>query len=188
MEKYQLLRTPIPSIKVDDSACDVDDLAKCGGVQVSVPGTDSWAALVQRAVDSEWTGIEALAGFDGTVAEAVRNNYAAYGQEVADTLMSVRTWDTQEDAQRTFASLDARLGEGTSRLMEQLAGPSAGDGGSGQPAATEGALRYEVLDVDFLFVQGNLTRPIVDDDLAALLGVEKRTRVPLRRVAEAVGP
>lgn len=185
MRKYQLLRTPIPSIKVDDSACDIDDLAKCGGVQVSVPGTDSWAALVQRAVDSEWTGIEALAGFDGTVAEAVRINYAAHGQEVADTLMSVRTWDTQEDAQRTFASLDARLGEGTSRLMEQLAGPSGG-GGSGEPAATKGALRYEVLDVDFLFVQGSLTRPLTKE-LAAVVGVEPGARVPLRRVADAVG-
>lgn len=165
MDSYQLLRRPIASIKIDDSACDVNDLAKCGGIQVSVPGGDSWAALVERAVASEWVGIEALGGFDGTVAEAVRHNYAAFGQAVADTLMSVRTWQLSADTQRTFAAADAQLGEGTSILD---------------------SADYEILDVDFLFVQGTLTRPITDGGLAALLGIELGARVPLSEVAEAV--
>ncbi|MDO5677776.1 MAG: hypothetical protein Q4G35_09770 [Propionibacteriaceae bacterium] len=171
MVNYQLLRTPIQAIAVDDSACDVNDLAVCGGVQVTVPGTEPWADFVRRAADSDWTGIEALAAFDGTVADAVRENFAAFGQEVRDSLMSVRTWDLEKDAQRTFAWADARLGDGTSALQEELDG---------------GGLRYEILDVHFLFRQGDLTRPVTDASLLELLGVEKRTRVPLGQVVDAV--
>ncbi|GAA4895157.1 hypothetical protein GCM10025789_10750 [Tessaracoccus lubricantis] len=172
MEKFQLLRTPIRSIVVDDSACDVNDLAVCGGVQVTVPATEGWADLVQRAVDSDWTGIEALAGIDGTVADVVRRNASAHGQEVSDTVMSVRTWDLEADTQRTFAVVDCGFGEGTTRFEERL---------------DDGSPRYEILDVNFLFRQGDLTR-VSDDELARRLSVALGDRVPLRTVADAVAP
>ncbi|MCG6568170.1 hypothetical protein ACX1DX_09350 [Tessaracoccus sp. Y36] len=169
MESLPLLRTPIRSIVVDDSACDVNDLAVCGGVQVTVPATGSWAELVDRAVGSDWTGIEALAGLPGTVADVVRRNATAHGQQAADTVMSVRTWDLEADAQRTFAAVDCGFTDGSSRFQEELA--------AGSP-------RYEILDVSFLFRQGDLTR--AGAEVAALLNVGLGERVPLRTVADAV--
>ncbi|NHB84941.1 hypothetical protein G7085_10880 [Tessaracoccus sp. HDW20] len=93
---------PITGMEVDDSACEVDDLAFCGGVQVRVPATDSWGDLVEHAVASDWVGIEALAAVPGTVADAVTTDATAHGQSVSDTLSSVRTWDLATDQQRSF--------------------------------------------------------------------------------------
>ncbi len=171
MASYELLRTPITGIVVDDSACESDDLAFCGGVQVTVPATDSWAGFVARAVDSEWVGIEALAGIPGTVADAVRGNAAAHGQSIADTLASVRTWDRSTDAQRTIPVADLELRDGGSPLSEPM---------------PDGTARYELLEATFLFRQGDLTGPIRDAHLAALLGIDEGERVPLTTVRDAM--
>ncbi len=170
MQTYPDRALSIPAITVDDSACDVDDLAVCGGVEVTVPAGEEWDVLVARAVADDWVGIEALSGISGTVADAVRRNASRFGASVADVVTSVRTWDRTQDAQRTFAAVDCGFGEGISRFVE------AADGGE----------RYEILDVVFLFRQGDLTRPIADADLAAALGVEPGDRVPLRVVRDAL--
>ncbi|MHA6523337.1 hypothetical protein [Tessaracoccus sp. G1721] len=161
---------PIAGFVIDDSACETDDLAFCGGVQVTVGADEAWDELVERAVAEGWTGIEALAGIPGTVADVVRVNGAAHGQAVADTLASVRTWDRAADAQRTFPVVDCGFVEGGSRFQEQL-----GDGGP----------RYQLLDVAFLFRQGDVSRPVVDSVLAGALSVAVGARVPLADVRAA---
>lgn len=161
----------ITGIIVDNSACEVNDLAPCGGVQVTVPSSEEWDALTARAVDSDWVGIEALSGIGGTVGEVVRSNVAAHGQAVADTVISVRTWDRASDAQRTLPLVGCGFGPGTSRMMEVL---------------PDGSERFEILDVAFLFKQGDLTTPIRDEALAVALGVAVGGRVPLAAVREAV--
>ena len=171
MRKFPQLHAPITGIVVDESACETDDLAFCGGVQVTVPATESWDALVARAVASDWRGIEALSGLTGTVADAVRDNYTAHGQGVGDVLYSVRTWDRSADAQKTFPMSDLGLISGGSRLQEKL---------------TDGSLRFEILDVAFLFRQGDLTTPIPDEALAALVGLSEGGRAKLTAVREAV--
>lgn len=158
-------------IVVDDSACEVDDLAPCGGVTVTVPGDQGWDELVALAVESSWPGIEALSGIRGDVAEVVRANVTAHGQNAADVVASVRTWDRSTDAQRTLAWGDCRFGPGTSSLQEQL---------------PDGRDRYEILDVALLFKQGDLTAPVRDEELAASLGVAPGERVPLGTVREAL--
>jgi UDP-N-acetylmuramate dehydrogenase len=161
---------PIAGFVVDASACDVDDLAFCGGVQVTVAAGEPWSAVVGRAVAEGWTGVEALAGVSGTVADAVRANAAAHGQGVADTVAAVRTWDRAADAQRTFAAVDCAFVDGGSRFQERLA---------------DGARRYELLDVAFLFRQGDYSAPIVDEVLAGALAVAVGARVPLADVRAA---
>lgn len=167
MERPQL----IPDLLVDDSACEVDDLAYCGGVQVRVPGDAAWSELIERAVESGWVGLEALGGLDGTVADAVRVNWAAYGYSVADTVASVRTWDLDRETQTTMPAVDCRFVHGSSRLMEVL---------------VDQTLRYEILDATFLFKQGDLTAPIRDKALAELVGVAVGARVAPGVVRDAV--
>lgn len=159
--------TPPPGILVDDSACQVDDLSPCGGVTVRTPAEQGWDEFVDLAVASSWPGLETLAGAAGTVAEAVRDNVARHGQEVSDVVASVRTWDRAEDRQRTLAWGDCRFGPRRSRLQETL---------------PDGALRYDVLEVSWLFKLGDLTSPVRDPELARLLDVEPGTRVPLPEV------
>ncbi len=171
MVNLRKLNTPITDIIIDDSACEVDDLVPCGGVQVTVPAGDGWDAFVARAVASDWVGIEALSGIEGTVGDVVRTNAAAHGQAVADTVFSVRTWDRSTDAQKTFPLSGCNFGPGSSRLQETL---------------DDGSERFEIMDIAFLFKQGDLTTPIRDEALAEALGIDVDGRVPLETVREAV--
>lgn len=166
--------TPPPGILVDDSACHPDDLSPCGGVTVRTPGGQDWDELVDLAVTSSWPGLEALGGAAGTVAEAVRDNVIRRGQQAADVVASVRTWDRAEDRQRTLAWGDCRFGPGSSRLQETL---------------PDGSLRYDLVEVSWLFKLGDLTAPVRDPELARLLDVEPGERVPLADVRRVLpGP
>ncbi len=155
-------------IVVDASACELDDLAPCGGVDVRVGGDVDWAEFVHRAVASSWPGIERLGGVPGTVADVVRENAEVHGQAVAGVVSSVSTWDRAADGTRTCAFAECEFGPGTSRFQERL---------------PDGGYRYDILDVAFLFEQGDRTAPIRDAELAALLGVEPGERLLLTEYA-----
>ena len=72
---------------------DVEDGVSCGGVMVTVAAGENWDDLVARAVDSGWVGVEALSGIPGAVGATPIQNVGAYGQEVSQTIASVRVWD-----------------------------------------------------------------------------------------------
>lgn len=163
--------TPPAGIVVDDSACQVDDLAPCGGVTVRTCGDQDWDELVALAVASGWPGLEALAGAAGTVAEAVRADVARLGQAASEVVASVRTWDRAEDRQKTLAWADGGFGTDRPRLQETV---------------PDGGWRYDVLEVTWLFKLGDLTAPIRDPELARLLGVEAGSRVPLHAVRDVI--
>ncbi len=171
MIERQPLRVPTFGVSVDSAGCDVDDLAYCAAVQVRVGADEAWGSLVGRAVASGWVGIESLAGVGGSVADVTRDNASAYGQAVADTVAAVRTWDRETDAQRTFPLVECGFQPGSSRFQEVL---------------VDGSLRFDILDVAFLFKQGDLTGPVWDPALAEELGIEIGQRVPLTEVRDAV--
>jgi UDP-N-acetylmuramate dehydrogenase len=54
---------------------------------------EDWDALVARAVADNCAGIETLSGIPGTVGGTPVQNVGAYGQEVAETIQSVRALD-----------------------------------------------------------------------------------------------
>jgi UDP-N-acetylmuramate dehydrogenase len=55
-----------------------------------------WDDFVQQTVDAGLQGIECLAGIPGTVGGTPVQNVGAYGQEVSETIVSVRCFDTVE--------------------------------------------------------------------------------------------
>ncbi len=69
-----------------------------GKILYDVGAGESWDAFVSRAVAHNCAGIECLAGIPGTVGGTPVQNVGAYGQEVADTITSVRAYDTQSKA------------------------------------------------------------------------------------------
>jgi UDP-N-acetylmuramate dehydrogenase len=155
-------------IVVDASACELDDLAPCGAVDVTVGGGLDWGELAQRAVASGWPGIERLGGVPGTVADVIRINAEVDGQAVADVVASVGTWDRAAGRTRTFSFVECEFGASTSRFEERL---------------PDGQYRYDIVDASFLFKQGDLTAPIGDPELAALLGIGPGDRLPLTEYA-----
>lgn len=60
-----------------------------------VGGGEPWDAFVGHSVERGYAGIECLAGIPGTVGATPVQNVGAYGQEVAETIVKVRAFDTE---------------------------------------------------------------------------------------------
>ncbi len=60
---------------------------------VSAAGGEDWDGLVAFAVDAGLAGVECLSGIPGTVGGTPVQNVGAYGQEVAQTIVTVRAFD-----------------------------------------------------------------------------------------------
>jgi UDP-N-acetylmuramate dehydrogenase len=139
----------------------------CGGVIVTVAAGEPWDAFVATAVERHWVGLEALSGIPGSVGATPIQNVGAYGQEVSQTLASVRVWDRRLRGPRTFAASDCGFGYRTSRFK---ADPG----------------RHVVLSVTFQLRQGELGTPVTYTELARTLGVDPGTRAPMTDVRRAV--
>ena len=146
---------------------EADAGAVCGGVVVRVAAGESWDELVATAVDRGWVGVEALSGIPGSVGATPIQNVGAYGQEVSQTIASVRVWDRTLRGVRTFAAADCGFGYRHSRFK---ADPG----------------RHVVLSVDFQLRTGSLGAPVTYAELARTLGVDLHGRAPLAAVRDAV--
>jgi UDP-N-acetylmuramate dehydrogenase len=149
------------------SDLDPDDEASCSGATVRVAAGEDWDAFVALAGSSRWAGIEALSGIPGLVGATPIQNVGAYGQEVSQTIASVRVWDRVLRGVRTFANADCGFGYRTSRFK---ADPG----------------RHVVLDVTFQLRLGTLGSPLAYAELARTLNLEVGQRATLESVREAV--
>ncbi len=68
---------------------------------------EDWDSLVGLAVARDCGGIECLSGIPGTVGGTPVQNVGAYGQEVADTIVSVRVLDTTNGEVTDLTNSDA---------------------------------------------------------------------------------
>ncbi|HVN13648.1 MAG TPA: UDP-N-acetylmuramate dehydrogenase [Kineosporiaceae bacterium] len=149
----------------------LDDASACGGAIVRVAAGELWDDVVARAVEQGWVGVEALSGVPGSTGATPVQNVGAYGQEVAETIATVRTWDRQEGRIRTLAAADCDFGYRTSRLKQERyrTGP-----------------RFVVLEVTFQFRLGDLGAPVRYAELAGALGLSQGERAPLSAVRRSV--
>ena len=143
------------------------DMDACSGAMVTVQAGETWDAIVARAVDQQWIGVEALSGIPGSVGATPIQNVGAYGQEVAQTVASVRVFDRYDRAVRTLAADDCGFTYRSSRFKVQ-------------------PHRFVVLSVSFQLPLGDLGAPIAYAELARTLGVEIGARPPAADVREAV--
>ena len=65
-----------------------------GAVEVTAASGEPWDALVALTVERGWAGLECLSGIPGLVGATPIQNVGAYGQEVSETLTSLRALDT----------------------------------------------------------------------------------------------
>jgi UDP-N-acetylmuramate dehydrogenase len=134
---------------------------------VTIQAGETWDAIVARAVDEEWAGVEALSGIPGSVGATPIQNVGAYGQEVSQTIASVRVYDRFDRTIRTMATADCGFTYRSSRFKAE---PN----------------RFVILTVTFQLPLGDLGAPIAYAELARTLGVEIGARAPAARVREAV--
>jgi UDP-N-acetylmuramate dehydrogenase len=79
-------------------------------VLVTAAAGESWDDLVDTAVGEGLAGIECLAGIPGTVGATPIQNVGAYGQEVAETIASVRALDRATLATRELVPAECGFG------------------------------------------------------------------------------
>jgi len=65
---------------------------------IKIGAGENWDEVVKRTVDMRLSGIEAMSLIPGTAGASPVQNVGAYGQETADTLVSVEAYDSQTDA------------------------------------------------------------------------------------------
>jgi UDP-N-acetylmuramate dehydrogenase len=61
---------------------------------IRVGAGENWDEVVKRTVDMNLSGIEAMSAIPGTAGAAPVQNVGAYGQEIADTLISLEAYDS----------------------------------------------------------------------------------------------
>lgn len=174
---------PFPGTVVRDMRRGIraESFSTCAGASMDVPAGHPWDDVVARAVEEEWMGIEALSGIPGTTGATPVQNVGAYGQEVAETISSVRVWDRLERRPRMFSLGELRLGYRDSLLKRSLRDTGVGGGRLWGPTG-----RWVVLEVSFQLRLASLSAPIRYAELARTLGVEPGERAPSREVREAV--
>ncbi len=132
----------------------------------AVAAGEDWDALVSRTVERNCAGMECLSGIPGTVGGTPVQNVGAYGQEVAQTIASLRCYDREAHVFRTFVNAECGFSYRSSRFN------TAPDRG-----------RYIVTEVEFELAPGGAPALAYADLQKHFAGQPAPT---LRQVAEAV--
>lgn len=140
--------------------------ARPGRVTVDVAAGESWDELVARAVDEGWTGVACISGVPGLVGATPIQNVGAYGQEVSDTISTVRLFDREAGAFVEMHPGACCFGYRASVFKRQTG-------------------RWIVTRVRFAFERGEVT-VVRYPELARALGIAEGASAPSRRVREAV--
>jgi UDP-N-acetylmuramate dehydrogenase len=140
-----------------------------GEVRVEAAAGEGWDALVQRCVEDGLAGLECLAGIPGRVGATPIQNVGAYGQEVSDTLVSVRVFDR---ATRALADMSAAACAFGYRRSVFKGGHGAG--------------RFVVVSVTYALSERRVSANVRYAELARALGVPEGGEAPIDEVRRTV--
>jgi len=87
-------------------------------VRLSAGAGEPWDGIVRLAVERGWGGIECLSGIPGSAGGTPVQNVGAYGQEVSDTLTSVRALDRRTLSEKEFSRDECGFGYRESRFKK----------------------------------------------------------------------
>ena len=135
---------------------------------MTVAAGEDWDAVVAWTVAAGLAGLECLSGIPGLAGATPIQNVGAYGQEVAETITSVRTYDRVTGQIRTIPNERCGFGYRTSMFKR------------------DDARRHVVLGVTFRLAVQSASAPVRYAELASALGVEIGDRVASPRVRSAV--
>jgi UDP-N-acetylmuramate dehydrogenase len=102
-----VLKIDLRGVRLDKHADSTVLVAKAG---------ESWDDMVKLSAENDLAGIECLSGIPGSVGATPIQNVGAYGQEVKDTIVSVKALDRSSLDLVEFNSADCRFGYRRSRF------------------------------------------------------------------------
>jgi len=138
-----------------------------GRVLLTVQAGEDWGEFVDAAVAEGLAGVESLVGIPGSIGATPIQNVGAYGQEVSETIASIRVLDRERDVVEDLPPAKAGFAYRSSAFKR-----------------TPG--RWVVLTVTFVLDPRALSGPIRYAELARTLGVRPGEGAPLADVREAV--
>jgi UDP-N-acetylmuramate dehydrogenase len=137
------------------------------GDRLEVAAGEPWDPLVARCVAAERAGVECLSGIPGSVGATPIQNVGAYGQEVSDTIVSVRAYDRARGHVGEIPAAECGFTYRSSAFKR-----------------TPG--RWVVLAVTFALGRQPHSQPIRYAELARALGIAEGETAPLPDVRDAV--
>ena len=139
----------------------------CSGATLNIGAGENWDDFVATTINRGWAGLETLSGIPGTVGAAPIQNIGAYGHEVSEFIMRVRTYDRQTKALKTFTNDECQFSYRDSVFKKNPG-------------------RYVVIEVQFNLRRGEMTTPITYADLAAELGIQVGEKADVIKTRDAV--
>jgi UDP-N-acetylmuramate dehydrogenase len=79
-------------------------------VDISFGAGEIWDKAVEKTVEMNLSGLEALSAIPGTVGATPVQNVGAYGVEVKDTIQEVEVFDTEDDKIKIISNKDCKFG------------------------------------------------------------------------------
>jgi UDP-N-acetylmuramate dehydrogenase len=137
------------------------------GDRLTVAAGEPWDPFVARCVGASRAGIECLSGIPGSVGATPIQNVGAYGQEVAETIVSVRAYDREAGAVQEIPAADCGFTYRSSAFKR-----------------TPG--RWVVLAVTFVLPRRRASMPVRYAELARALAIAEGECAPLAEVRAAV--
>ena len=156
------------------------DAAVDGTVTVTAAAGEPWDALVAQTVARGLAGLECLSGIPGLAGATPIQNVGAYGQEVADTIRSVRVLDRATLEARDLPAAECGFGYRDSRFKRE---PHAFVVLAVTFALRPGApptLRYPELASALAAEAESATVPTLDDARAAVLALRAKKSMVIR--------
>ena len=135
-------------------------------VLVTVAAGEPWDAFVARAIAEKWSGVESLSGVPGSAGATPIQNVGAYGQEIAERVVSVRVLDRRTGEVVVMSAAECGFGYRTSIFKH--------------------ATRWIVLSVTLRLAISPRSAPIRYAELAGRLGVSVGERADTTDVRESV--
>ena len=136
-------------------------------VELTAAAGEDWEPFVARCVGERLAGVESLSGIPGSIGATPIQNVGAYGQEVAETIVSVRALDRTTGEVAELAPEDCGFSYRSSAFKRRPG-------------------RWVVLAVTFALERRELSGPLAYAELARTLDVRPGEGAPLAEVREAV--
>lgn len=153
-------------IKIENNQLSAE-VDACSGATLNIGAGEDWDAFVKTTIDRGWAGLETLSGIPGTVGASPIQNIGAYGHEVSEFVMRVRTYDRQSKAIKTFTNDQCQFSYRNS-IFKKNPG------------------RYVILEVQFNLRRGEMSDPITYEELAKELQISVGQKSEVTKVRAAV--
>ena len=111
-----------PGLVIHTAMTGVEFTERGAQLLVRAAAGEPWDRFVEACVNRGLGGLECLSGIPGLVGATPIQNVGAYGQEVADTILSVEALDRSTLAPVSIPGQECRFGYRTSRFRQEDAG------------------------------------------------------------------